>query len=80
LPAIGRCARAHPSTRRPFPVARVDEIALRCYDLGRAVRDIILNYPEDLSVGIVRSGGLWHTPGSANSYIDEDFDRAYWAQ
>jgi len=48
--------------------------AARCYDLGRAVRDLVLEYPEDLSVAIIGSGGLWHTPGAARSYIDEDFD------
>lgn len=48
--------------------------AKRCYDLGRTVRELIEAYDEDLSVAIVGSGGLWHTPGAAKSYIDGEFD------
>jgi hypothetical protein len=48
--------------------------ALRCYELGRAVRDLIETYDEDVSVAIMGSGGLWHTPGAAKSYIDAEFD------
>ena len=48
--------------------------AKRCYDLGRAVREAIESSPLDLNVGVVGSGGLWHTPGQPDSYLDEDFD------
>jgi hypothetical protein len=50
--------------------------ANRCYQLGRAVREIVEAYPDDLRVAIVGSGGLWHTPRARDSYLDEDFDRA----
>lgn len=47
----------------------------RCYQLGRAVREIIDEYPQDLRVAVLGSGGLWHTPGAKEAYLDEDFDR-----
>ena len=31
--------------------------------------------PSDLRVAVVGSGGLWHTPGAQDAYLDEDFDR-----
>ena len=49
--------------------------ATRCYEIGKAVREIIDSYPEDLRVVIVGSGGLWHTPGQKGSHLDEEFDR-----
>jgi len=49
--------------------------AMRCYRLGRAVREVIDQYPEDVRVAVVGSGGLWHTPGAKDAYLDEDFDR-----
>jgi hypothetical protein len=48
----------------------------RSYELGKAVRQVIDEYPEDLRVAVVGSGGLWHTPGARGAYLDEDFDRA----
>jgi hypothetical protein len=50
--------------------------ALRCYQLGVAVREIIAEHPADLRVAIVGSGGLWHTPRAKDAYLDEAFDRA----
>jgi hypothetical protein len=47
----------------------------RCYQLGRAVREVIDAYPSDLRVAVLGSGGLWHTPGAKEAYLDEDFDR-----
>ncbi|HVB06059.1 MAG TPA: hypothetical protein VNF07_07450 [Acidimicrobiales bacterium] len=47
----------------------------RCLAVGRAVREIVEEYPEDLRVVAIGSGGLWHTPGQANSWLNEDFDR-----
>ncbi|HVB06080.1 MAG TPA: hypothetical protein VNF07_07555 [Acidimicrobiales bacterium] len=49
--------------------------AMRCYEIGKAVREVIDAYPEDLRVVIVGSGGLWHTPGQKGSHLDEEFDR-----
>jgi hypothetical protein len=49
--------------------------AQRCYDFGKAVRDSIDAMPGDLRVAVVGSGGLWHTPGAKDAYLDEDFDR-----
>ncbi len=49
--------------------------AMRCYQLGRAVREAIEEYPQDLRVAIVGSGGLWHTPATRESYLDTGFDR-----
>jgi hypothetical protein len=47
----------------------------RAYELGKAVREAIEDYPEDIKVAVVGSGGLWHTPGAMNAYLDEDFDQ-----
>jgi 3-O-methylgallate 3,4-dioxygenase len=48
--------------------------AMRSFQLGKAVREVIEQFPGDLRVGVVGSGGLWHTPGAKNAYLDEDFD------
>jgi hypothetical protein len=48
--------------------------ANRIYKLGRAIRDIIEAYPEDIRVAVFGSGGLWHTPGNPESYLNEEFD------
>jgi Catalytic LigB subunit of aromatic ring-opening dioxygenase len=50
--------------------------ALRCYQLGVAVREIVAEYPANLRVAVVGSGGLWHTPRAKDAYLDEPFDRA----
>ena len=50
--------------------------ALRCYQLGAAVRQTVEAYPEPLRVAVVGSGGLWHTPRAKDAYLDEAFDRA----
>ena len=50
--------------------------AKRHYEIGRTVRVAIDAYPEDLRVLAIGSGGMWHTPGRPDSYIDEDFDRS----
>lgn len=47
----------------------------RCLELGRTLRQILEEIPDQLSVGIVGSGGLWHTPGQPDAYLDEEFDR-----
>jgi len=49
--------------------------AARCASFARAIRRIIeRDWPQDLRVAVVGSGGLWHTPGAKESYLDEDFD------
>ncbi|MGH2600997.1 MAG: hypothetical protein ACRDJ9_16620 [Dehalococcoidia bacterium] len=50
--------------------------AMRCYQLGKAVRAIVEQYPGDRRVAVLGSGGLWHTPGAKDAYLDEEFDRA----
>jgi hypothetical protein len=49
--------------------------AVRCYEFGKAVKQAIEEYPEDLRVVVIGSGGLWHTPGAKEAWLDEDFDR-----
>ena len=46
----------------------------RGYQLGRAVREVIDEFPGDLRVGVVASGGLWHTPGAQGAWLNTDFD------
>jgi hypothetical protein len=48
--------------------------AQRCYQLGKAVRAVIDDYPDGLRVALVGSGGLWHTPQRPGAWIDEAFD------
>jgi len=50
--------------------------AARCYQLGRAVREIIDEYPDRLRVALIGSGGLWHTPGKPDAWLNEAFDEA----
>ena len=49
--------------------------AMRCYEFGKAVRGAIEDHPEDLRVAVCGSGGLWHTPGNKEAWLNEDFDR-----
>ena len=46
----------------------------RCYEFGRAVREVIDEFPSDVRVGVVGSGGLWHTPGMPDAWLNEEFD------
>jgi hypothetical protein len=50
--------------------------AMRCHQLGAAVREIIAEHPGGLRIAVVGSGGLWHTPRAKDAYLDEAFDRA----
>jgi hypothetical protein len=50
--------------------------AVRCYQLGRAVRESIEEYPDGLRVALIGSGGLWHTPGKQDAWLNEAFDEA----
>jgi len=49
--------------------------AMRCYEMGKAVRESIEAHPGDMRVAVIGSGGLWHTPGAKNAWLNEDFDR-----
>lgn len=48
--------------------------AMRCYQLGKAVREVIDEYPGDLRIAVAGSGGLWHTPGRPGAWLNVDFD------
>jgi hypothetical protein len=50
--------------------------ALRCYQLGASVREIIAEHPAPLRVAVLGSGGLWHTPRARDAHLDEAFDWA----
>lgn len=52
------------------------ETGLRCVAVGRALRRAIDSFPASLRVVAVGSGGLWHTPGAEEAWLDEAFDRA----
>ncbi len=47
----------------------------RCYELGRAVREIVDAWPSEARIAVIGSGGLWHTPMEPNAHIDRAFDR-----
>ncbi len=49
--------------------------ALRSYEVGKALRQVIDEDDSNLRVAVVGTGGLWHTPGAPEAYLDEDFDR-----
>lgn len=48
--------------------------AYRCYQFGKAVREVIDEFPGELRVGVVGSGGLWHTPQREGAWLNVDFD------
>jgi hypothetical protein len=48
--------------------------AARCYQVGRAAREIIDEFPDGLRVAIIGSGGLWHTPLKPDAWLNEAFD------
>jgi hypothetical protein len=48
--------------------------AQRCYQIGKAIRAIVEDYPDDLRVALVGSGGLWHTPSRPGAWLNEAFD------
>jgi hypothetical protein len=49
--------------------------ASRCVKMARAVRDVIATWPDHLNVVVIGSGGLWHTPGAQDAYLDHEFDQ-----
>jgi hypothetical protein len=48
---------------------------MRSYQFGKAIREIIEAYPEDMRVAVIGSGGMWHTPGAKDAWLGEEFDR-----
>jgi hypothetical protein len=50
--------------------------AMRCYQLGKAVREVVKEFPGGLRVALVGSGGMWHTPQKPGAWLNEDFDEA----
>jgi 3-O-methylgallate 3,4-dioxygenase len=49
---------------------------LRSYQMGKAIREAIEEYPGNERIAVIGSGGLWHTPARKDAYLDESFDRA----
>jgi aromatic ring-opening dioxygenase catalytic subunit (LigB family) len=54
--------------------------ARRSFEIGSALRQVIDEDESDLRVAVVGTGGLWHTPGAPDAYLDEDFDHAILAR
>lgn len=53
----------------PIPTAK------RCYDLGKALRNAIESYPEDISVVMVSTGGLSHqVHGERCGFLNPEWD------
>lgn len=50
--------------------------AKRAYQVGVAMREILEAGVPNRRVAVIGSGGLWHTSGEQDAYIDEAFDRA----
>lgn len=67
LPVLQNC------TVPPYPDER------RCYQIGQVLADLIhTDFPAQMRIGLIGSGGLSHEPGGERYYkIDEDFDRAF---
>jgi Catalytic LigB subunit of aromatic ring-opening dioxygenase len=47
----------------------------RSYEVGRALSKLIAEFPADIRVAAIGSGGLWHTPMQPLSFVNEEFDR-----
>lgn len=50
--------------------------ARRSCQVGMALGALLREYPGDERIVVVGSGGLWHTPGRPQSWLNEDFDRS----
>jgi protocatechuate 4,5-dioxygenase beta chain len=54
----------------PIPLPR------RSYEVGLTLRRMVADYPEDLRVAVLATGGLSHEPGGPRYFfVDEAFDR-----
>ena len=52
--------------------------AHRCFELGRAIRQAVESYPEDLAVQVWGTGGMSHQiQGPRSGLINRDFDLAF---
>ncbi|HIG47587.1 MAG TPA: protocatechuate 3,4-dioxygenase [candidate division Zixibacteria bacterium] len=52
--------------------------ANRCYNLGKAIREAVESYPEDLRVAVVGTGGLSHQlQGERAGLINSEFDTTF---
>lgn len=50
----------------------------RGFQIGKAIRKILEDYPEDIRVAVLATGGLSHDPGGPRwGYVDEKFDREF---
>jgi aromatic ring-opening dioxygenase LigB subunit len=50
----------------------------RGYQLGLALRELVEQFPEDLRVAALATGGLSHDPGGPRwGYVDEEFDKRF---
>jgi protocatechuate 4,5-dioxygenase beta chain len=48
----------------------------RAYQVGTALREMLLAYPDDTRVAVLATGGLSHEPGGPRYFwVDEEFDR-----
>ena len=47
---------------------------MRSYLFGKAVREVIDEFDQNIRIGVVASGGLWHTPGMPNAWLNTEFD------
>ena len=54
--------------------------AARCYELGQALGRAIASYPEDITVGVLGTGGMSHQlAGARAGFINPEFD-AMWME
>ncbi|MGY1843645.1 class III extradiol dioxygenase subunit beta [Modestobacter sp. SYSU DS0875] len=52
--------------------------AARCYALGKALGRAIRSFPEDVTVGVLGTGGMSHQlAGARAGFINSDFDRQF---
>ena len=47
---------------------------MRSFQFGKAVREVIDEFPSDIRIAVSASGGLWHTPGMPNAWLNTEFD------
>ena len=58
--------------QHPLPTAR------RCWKLGQAIRRAVDNYPDNLRIVVIGTGGMSHQlSGTRFGYLNSDFDRDF---
>jgi aromatic ring-opening dioxygenase catalytic subunit (LigB family) len=50
--------------------------AARCYQVGKAVREIVEEFPGNLRIAFIGSGGLWHTPRQERRLVERGVRRS----